>query len=136
MHKQRTQILTQQSRLTRDKDIVDVLVVVVDRNGGHSFSAHRGQHTARPVALARHVQLHRHVHRLLQHRVHADHALGQRLVAHDRARLVLLAALQRDQQPVPVPLDKVRVLQAEVQVQVRLHYRHRIVVVVARDIVR
>lgn len=119
-----------QLKLTRDKDIVDILIVMIDRNGGDSFGAHRGQHTARPVPLAGHMQLHRHIHRLLQHRVHPDYALGQRLIAHYRSRLVLLATLQRYEQPIAVPFYKVRVLEAEVQVQIRLHYRRIVVIVV------
>lgn len=121
--------------LTRDKDVIDILIVMVDGNGGDALAAHRGQHTPGPIALAGRVQFHRHVHRLLQNCVHPDDALGQRLVAEDRARLVPFPALQRDEQSVAVPLDKVRVLQAEVEVQVRFHGSRWITIIVVVIIV-
>ena len=114
--------------LTRDKDVVDVLIVMVDGDGGYAFGPHRGQHTAGSIALARHMQLDGHVHGLLQHRVHSDDTLGERLVAQNCACLVLFTPLKRDEQPIAVPLDKVRVLEAEVQIQIRLHYRRVVVI--------
>lgn len=84
--------------LTCQQHAVVVLIVMVNWNGGDALGAQASDHSARPSVLARCGQLNDHVHWLLQHRIHANDALGQRLVAQYGARFVFLASLQQNHQ--------------------------------------
>lgn len=72
-------------KLTCQQDAVVVLIVMVNWNGRNALCSQTGHHGARSAILPGSGELDDHVHRLLEHRVHANDALGQRFIAQNGA---------------------------------------------------
>lgn len=82
------------SEVTCQHNAVVILIVVIDWDRGHSLGSKRGHDAPRAVRFAARRQLDSHVNGLLQHRVHPDDPLRERLIPQDRPAFVFLPSLQ------------------------------------------